>query len=333
MDAGRRTGTGTGGRRGAVNGSQKQQNLRIVIQHLFEMRDLPGGIDCITVEAAADVVVDAAGDHRRQRRCDGLLRLLTKGGQMAQVPQQPQGGSLWEFRGRAEAAVDGIDKIEQNLIDLRRSRRITGWIATGGGGLGEQACRSLRDTVGDLRKAGVICAPERGDLCQHRGKSRHAVTRSRRKIGATGERPAVGQEEDGHRPTARHAHDLQCRHVVMVDIGMLLAVELDRQEGGIDPVGDFGIGKGLAGHHMAPVTGGIARGQQNRPRQPPGEREGLRVPGLPGDRLVRMSEEIGRAGGGQAVAQDGLIGGHRGSLARIGVFRQTIRKRKPGRKG
>ena len=40
---------------------------RVVVEHLLEVGDAPGGVDAVAVEAAADLVVDAAGGHVAQR--------------------------------------------------------------------------------------------------------------------------------------------------------------------------------------------------------------------------------------------------------------------------
>ena len=56
------------------------------------------------------------------------------------------------------------------------------------------------------------------------------MPRRRRKVGAGVERPAVGGEEDAHRPATLARQGLGGVHVNGVDIRAFLAVDLDRDE-------------------------------------------------------------------------------------------------------
>ena len=46
----------------------RAREQRLVVQHLLEVRDQPVGVDRVAVEAAADLVVHAAGGHARRAR-------------------------------------------------------------------------------------------------------------------------------------------------------------------------------------------------------------------------------------------------------------------------
>ncbi len=48
------------------------EQLRVVVQHLLEVRHPPGPVGGVAVEAAAHVVVDAAGGHMAEREVDHL---------------------------------------------------------------------------------------------------------------------------------------------------------------------------------------------------------------------------------------------------------------------
>ena len=58
----------------------------------------------------------------------------------------------------------------------------------------------------------------------------HAVPILGREVRAAEERLEVGGEEDAHRPAARAGHRLHGGHVDVVEVGALLAVDLDRHE-------------------------------------------------------------------------------------------------------
>ena len=84
-----------------------------------------------------------------------------------------------------------------------------------------------------------------------------AVTWFLRKVGASPEWLPVGSEEDGQRPPALFAHGCQGRHIDLVYIWPLLAIDLDVHEKAVHDSGDFVVFKALMGHDMAPVTGGV----------------------------------------------------------------------------
>ena len=72
------------------------------------------------------------------------------------------------------------------------------------------------------------------------------------------EGPAVGQEEDGHRPAALAADRLRGGHVDGVDVGALFPVHLDGDEVGVQVVGGVLVLEGFMGHDVAPVAGRVA---------------------------------------------------------------------------
>ncbi len=128
-----------------------------------------------------------------------------------------------------------------------------------------------------------LVAPGRpgvGQRGQQPPERRHARPVGRREVGAAEEGPAVGGAEDRHRPPARSAHGHHRRHVDGVDVGPLLAVDLDRDEPAGEVVGHRRVLEALVGHHVAPVARGVAdrdedrlvlvAGPARRPRRPTG---------------------------------------------------------------
>ncbi len=73
----------------------------VVVEHLLEMGDGPGGIDRIAVKAAAEDVVDASPGHRAQ----GAERHLG----LAPQEQQLDYRSLRELRRASKSPVEGIE--------------------------------------------------------------------------------------------------------------------------------------------------------------------------------------------------------------------------------
>ena len=67
------------------------EQLPVVVQHLLEVRDHPVGVDRVAVETAAELVVEAALGHARQRQRGHVQRLQVRfvaGGRRAPGPQQ-----------------------------------------------------------------------------------------------------------------------------------------------------------------------------------------------------------------------------------------------------
>ena len=115
-----------------------------------------------------------------------------------------------------------------------------------------------------------------------------------REVGAGEERPTVGEAEDRHRPPPAPGHRLDRLHVDRVDVGPLLAVDLDADEQPVDQRGDVGVLEGLVGHHVAPVAGGVADRDQHRHVPGGGLREGVGAPAPPLDGVVAVLGQVGR---------------------------------------
>ena len=82
----------------AVQVGARQQ--RVVVEHLLEVGDGPGGVDRVAREAAADLVVDPAGRHRAQRPERHLA--------LAAREQELDRRGRRELRRAAEAAVGAV---------------------------------------------------------------------------------------------------------------------------------------------------------------------------------------------------------------------------------
>ena len=108
----------------------------------------------------------------------------------------------------------------------------------------------------------------------------HLQERRLREVRAAPERSAVGVHDDGHRPAAATGERLHGVHVDRVDVGSLLAVDLDVDERGVHRGGDLVVLEALVGHDVAPVAGRVARptagsgrcarGRRRTPRRPTG---------------------------------------------------------------
>jgi hypothetical protein len=122
-----------------------------------------------------------------------------------------------------------------------------------------------------------------------------------REVGAAVERHPLGIEEDGHRPAALPGEGLHRLHVDRVDVGSLLAVDLDADEIGVHEGRGRLVLEGLALHHVAPVAGGIADRKQDRQILATRPVERLGAPRIPVHRVVAMLEKVGTGLGSEAI--------------------------------
>ncbi len=196
---------------------------RVVVEHLLEVRDEPALVDRVAVEAAAEEVVHPAECHPVQRRRRQLQRLVVAGTRV-QAQQELDRGGLRELRRappatplRVEPGAQSARRVPQQRVGeglarrlewARRAHRIS------------QRLRLLHDVVATL-----TIRVRHGD--EHLREARQTVARLRREVRPAEERLALGGEEDRHRPAALTRQGDDRVHVQRVDVGPLLAVDLD----------------------------------------------------------------------------------------------------------
>ena len=250
----------------------------------------PVGVDRVAGEAAADLVVHAARGHRPQG-VRGHLALVA-----AQQELEHRGGR--ELGRAAEAPVGRVVLRAQPRdggVERPRVHRV-------GRGLEP---RPAAQPLGDAGAAGadVVAAllPGVRHRLEHLAPARHAHALLGREVGAGVEGHLLGREEDVQRPAAGAGHGLAGLHVDRVEVRALLAVELHAHEQLVHQPRGFLVLEGLALHHVAPVAGGIADREQDRPVLLARASQGLLAPGMPVHRVVLVLEEVGRGLVGQAV--------------------------------
>ncbi len=257
--------------------------------------------------------MDPPGRHGVERaHGHGLGGEATIGAAVAQglAQRHVHEGGLGELRRAAEAAPLGVEPRGQ--LGHRRGQQVghlapqpveqRGPVRTGldgrAGGDGPGQLVGLRLDLG----AAVV--PDVADGTQHGGERGAPRQVPGREVGTAEERAPVGGEEDAHRPAARAGHGLDRLHVDGVDVGALLAVDLDADEAGVEQLGHHRVLEGLVCHDVAPVAGRVPDGQEDRPvlgRRPV---EGLLAPRVPVDRIAGVLAQVGARLVGQAV------GGH-----------------------
>jgi len=254
----------------------------VVVQHLLEVRHHPAGVDAVPGEAAADLVVDTAARHRVERALGDVERA-----RLALHQQRVNQQRCGELRSGAETPVDRVELGAEPVqgaphVHLRRTRR------RGSERAGQMCCDGCRARV----RLVTALPPGRVDGGHDLREGGHAAGAHRRVVGAGEERQPFGSEEDGHRPAARTGERLRGLHEHRVEVGALLAVDLDGDEVGVHQRGHVRVGERLVRHHMAPMAGGVAHRQQDRTIGGPGLCQRVGIPFAPVDGVVGVHPQV-----------------------------------------
>ena len=92
------------------------QQLGIVIRHFLEVRDAPALVNRIAVEAAADLIVDAAESHAFEGAFGNVEQVRIARGLIA-LEKQVDSACVREFRGLAKAAVLLVEEMQRGFDD------------------------------------------------------------------------------------------------------------------------------------------------------------------------------------------------------------------------
>ena len=116
-----------------------------------------------------------------------------------------------------------------------------------------------------------------------------------------------GRQEHGQRPAALLAQMMQRRHVDLIDVGPLLAVDFDVDEQLVHHRGGVVVLEAFVRHDVAPVTGGVADREQDRLAGALRLGQRIRPPGPPRHRIVLVLQQIGAGFARQAVFRAGRL--------------------------
>ncbi len=264
------------------------EQLRVVVEHLLEVRHHPAPVDRVAREAARELVVEASAGHRGHRR-RGEVHGLRGPGARAVPEQELQHHRRRELRRAAETAVAGVELPRQRADRAGEHVRVERLVAR----RHPLAAQVLRDVPGDPAYLVPPLRPRGDQRLEDLPERRLALTWLVGVVGAGEERLALGGEHHGHRPAPVAGHRGGGRHVDRVDVGALLAVDLDVDEVLVHVRRGRLVLERLVGHHVAPVARGVAHAQQDRAVGFRRLRERLGGPLPPVHRVVGMLQEVG----------------------------------------
>ena len=306
-----------------------RKQLPVVVQHLLEVRDHPIRVHRVTAEAAAELVVEAALGHARQRERGHVQRLQVR---MVAVRRLPPGAQqelevhrMRELRRIAKPAKPAVEVALQRCPRLRE-RRAREFEACRGRRR-QQFTENLHQRVALACDVRAVLGVVRGDPLQHVAKSRHAVFRLHRKVRSAEKRPMVaGRQEHRQRPAAAALRQHLVRGLVdAVEVRTFLAVDLDVDERRVHHRGGGFVLERLVRHDMAPVTGRIADREQDRLVLGPRLLERLGAPRMPVDRVAGVLQQVGAGLAGEPVAMGARMLGMHGWEGRSDRMRALYR--------
>ena len=295
------------------------QQLRVVVAHLLEVRHDPALIHRVAMKPAGQMIVEATlrhlleRHHRRQPR--GRIGTVAPCG----IEQQIERAGMRKLGLRAEPAIAPVELLQHRVDDLADQFR-TGILRAAVEAFvvfdrGHDAACGVVDLVAPVLE-------RLGHRVQHAAKAGASVPVDRREVGAAEERRSGRGEEGRQRPSALSADGGDCGLVARVDVGPLVAIDLDGDVVLVDQRRGVGVFIALAVHDVTPVAPHGADVEQDRLVFGRGARKGVRTPLVPVDGLVHGRAQVCRACRRQTV-EWGVRGGvvcHPTSLRRQGLL-------------
>ena len=209
----------------------REDELRLVVEHLLEVRHAPLGVDRVAMEPAADVIAHAADRHRAQRlerhrfaRVVAGERVGVRAGTAARTAVETSARRRTRRGARSNACANAA------MPASMASRPATG--ARSGAASSAPVASRSRSTI--------VVGRLRADAAARRATRARAPPARRRipagptaTLGGKYVPPKNGlqirRQPHAHRPAARAGRRLHERHVHAIDVRPLLAIDLDRR--------------------------------------------------------------------------------------------------------
>ena len=281
--------------------------MGLIVEHLLEVGDPPLAVHRIAVKATLQVVENPAGGHPFQ---GGQGHFQSPAlGLPAVIPEQKiEHHGPGKLVPLPETAVCLVVTGSNRFVPLLENRRLHGRVPGLHPRLLPQKLGELAARLGDVVP---ILDPDFMDPADERAKG------LRRDVGPPEEGFKLGSQEHGHGPTAAPGEGQQRRHVDSVHVGTFFPIHLDVDEVPVHQVRDAGVLEHLPLHHVAPVAGRVADGEEDGTVLLAGQAERLLAPWVPIHRVVGVLQKVGALFLDQPVrtALGDFLGARRADLA------------------
>jgi hypothetical protein len=225
------------------------------------------------MRSSVTVTISSASSSPRDAYARSAKSSSNGCGNLGAPPKPPQSGSNVRLS-PASAASAAWPRQRLGVVRLERGHR-----------RGEALV-----LLGDRRALLAIRRATRGRRSRKPGSPWRPVLGE---VGAGEVRRALRRQEHRERPPARAARQQRVRRLVdAVEVGALLAVDLDVDERVVHDARDLVVLERLVRHHVAPVARGVADRQQDRLVLAPRERQGFRAPFVPVDRVAGVLAQV-----------------------------------------
>ena len=208
--------------------------------------------------------------------------------EIAQAQQEQQVVGRWELGGGTEAAV--LPVVGGGKLGGGGFQLVLPGLGGGGLPLGRQERPYL---PGGLQQALPVLRPAAGNGGEQGDEPRLVSPAVFGYIGPGKKGQLVRRHYYGERPAAAAGEGLAGLHINAVHIRALLPVHLYRDVVAVQQRSYLRVLKALPGHHMAPVAGGIADGEEYGLVLMAGPVESLLTPGQPVHGILGVLPEIG----------------------------------------
>src|SRR5260370_9499424 len=268
------------------------EQLGIVVGHFFEVGDEPAFVHGVAMEAAGELVIDAATGHFFESSLGHSAEMLFCGLLVA-LKDEVDSGRVRKFWGAAKATVldveelgDGFDLgVDHAEIEIRAGTSEDFGLRDGVG-----------ERVGSTLEFGALVAVGVGDGEENAAKTGATHLVFGREMGAAKERFAIVEQKTGERPATLAGNRANGGLVAGVNVGALVAVDFYGERVFGDDLGDFGVLVAFSVDGVAPMAPEGSDLEKDRLVFRFGASESGVAPFVPVDGLVRGGAQV-RTGG------------------------------------
>ena len=279
------------------------QKLRIVVEHLLEVRNNPALVDAVAMKASRELIVDAAARHFFERREEGFAGGLVVAAH-GHLEQQVERRRMRKLGLRTEASVARIELADDRSRNfLNQSQR-----KTAARGKALVVLDGGHHAGGGFERLVAALAPHLRHGHQDAPHARPAVAIVARNVRAAKVGSAVGREKRGQRPSALPADGRHRGLVARIHVGPLVAIHFHGDKKPVDERRDLRVFVRFTIHDVAPVAPHRADVEQDGFVLGLGARKRSLAPRMPVDGLVARRAQIGRCCVFQLIAGDGGSG-------------------------